>query len=229
MLTLGKFKFIKRENERKKLSFYERMKILRHKQGLLPIKKIITKGNSCRLNLNLFEMTNAQEIIPGLFVCGEGALSTLSNNFDLVIDCMSKPTDNNIYIGNPRVIHHNYDDGNHRILTEPKTKKLLRFVHNTRMANGKVLVHCQAGISRSISICILYMMYYKLSNNVNRIDNFNQSDFDEYRTHYSEYIPIFHNALYMVRQVRKRTNPNIVYSIILKEYGKTGIPPFANE
>ena len=85
MLTLEKFKFIKRENERKKLSFYERMKILRHKQGLLPIKKIITKCDSCRLNINSFEMTNAQEIIPGLFVCGEGALSTLSNNFDLAM------------------------------------------------------------------------------------------------------------------------------------------------
>ena len=96
MLKLGKFKFIKSETEHKKLSFYERMKILRHKQGLLPIKKIITKCDRRRLNINSLEMTNAQEIIPGLFVCGEAALSPLTTSFNLVINCMSRQTDNDI-------------------------------------------------------------------------------------------------------------------------------------
>ena len=35
------------------------------------------------------------------------------------------------------------------------------FPDNVRTCHGKVLVHCKAGISRSATVCIAYLMYHK--------------------------------------------------------------------
>jgi dual specificity phosphatase 12 len=38
-------------------------------------------------------------------------------------------------------------------------KPCIDYLEQVRTNGGRVLVHCQAGISRSASVCILYMMY----------------------------------------------------------------------
>jgi protein-tyrosine phosphatase len=61
-------------------------------------------------------------------------------------------------------------------------RQCVDFIENARNKGGRVLIHCSAGVSRSASVCILYMMYK------------NDLDFD--------------TAYKMLRQSRKQVCPN---------------------
>lgn len=68
------------------------------------------------------------------------------------------------------------------------------FINNAIVNNGKVFVHCHAGISRSGTICIAYIMKYKKIK--------------------------FEDALNLVREKRKKISPNKGFINQLKEYEK---------
>ena len=68
------------------------------------------------------------------------------------------------------------------------------FINNAINNNGKVLVHCHAGISRSSTICIAYIMKYKKMK--------------------------FEDALKFVRQKRPKISPNKGFIQQLRNYEK---------
>ena len=72
--------------------------------------------------------------------------------------------------------------------------KANEFINNAINNNGKVLVHCHAGVSRSGAICIAYIMKYKKMK--------------------------FIDALLFVRKKRQKINPNVGFIQQLREYEK---------
>lgn len=68
------------------------------------------------------------------------------------------------------------------------------FIHNAIINKGKVFVHCHAGISRSSTICIAYIMKYNHMN--------------------------LNNALNFVKEKRKKISPNKGFIHQLIEYEK---------
>ena len=72
--------------------------------------------------------------------------------------------------------------------------KANEFINNAINNNGKVLVHCHAGVSRSGAICIAYIMKYKKMK--------------------------FIDALLFVRKKRQKINPNEGFIQQLREYEK---------
>ena len=69
-----------------------------------------------------------------------------------------------------------------------------KFINDALKEKGKVLVHCHAGISRSSTICLAYIIKYK------------KMSFDK--------------ALELVKKKRDKINPNPGFIIQLKEYQK---------
>lgn len=86
------------------------------------------------------------------------------------------------FMGRFRYMHLNLHDNPSQKL-EHVLYRSCRFIENAISKGGKILVHCHAGISRSASIVIYYLIKkYKLS---------------------------YHNALHIVKNKRPIINPNI--------------------
>ncbi|KAL8179760.1 UNVERIFIED_CONTAM: hypothetical protein K2H54_072397 [Gekko kuhli] len=74
-------------------------------------------------------------------------------------------------------------------------KECIRFIHSCRLRGGNCLVHCLAGISRSTTIVLVYVMA------VTQLD--------------------WREALEAVKAVRPVANPNPGFRQQLEEYGKS--------
>ena len=66
------------------------------------------------------------------------------------------------------------------------------FIHGARLRDGNVLIHCLAGMSRSVTVCVAYVM---------TITNLNWKD-----------------ALKVVRTGRAVANPNLGFQTQLQEF-----------
>ena len=50
-----------------------------------------------------------------------------------------------------------------RFLTKFPLQVVADLIHENSLKSGKTIVHCMCGVSRSVSLCIAYLMTYKPS------------------------------------------------------------------
>lgn len=77
-------------------------------------------------------------------------------------------------------------------LVQPHISKTNDFIHEARLRNGAVLVHCLAGISRSTTLVVAYVM---------TVTNYGWKD-----------------SLNIVRAIRHEANPNIGFKKQLRMF-----------
>ena len=74
-----------------------------------------------------------------------------------VLNCAFECYDS--YPSNIKYLHANLNDSPYFKLI-PHLNKITQFIHKAKLSGGKILVHCQLGISRSTSCVIAYMIRY---------------------------------------------------------------------
>ncbi|KAF7635541.1 hypothetical protein Mgra_00005083 [Meloidogyne graminicola] len=135
------------------------------------------------------------KVIPGLYV---GGLSSAFNKKQLTenkiraIISICSGTGGHHFPSNFVVLHLNLHDS--------KDQKIIdqffhtnNFIHTHRLKNENVLVHCLAGVSRSVSICAAYLM---------TVTNLN-----------------YKRAIYFIKSRRYEAWPNLGFMNQLKEFG----------
>lgn len=127
------------------------------------------------LSSSLQKHSSAQiaEITDHLFLSGRGAITTERLKLLGITQVLNVAEEihNMTYPPDYPLICHFIamkDNSDEKILNS--VDKCFEYICNAKKNNGRILVHCVAGISRSASICIMYMMKYK---NLSLLDAYN--------------------------------------------------------
>jgi hypothetical protein len=99
-------------------------------------------------------------------------------------------------------------------LIENKLEECIDFIEEGIKQNEKVLIHCFAGLSRSVTIAIGYMMKKKADEIKNKKNNGTDIEESEYN--------LYHNSLNKIQRIRnEEARPgNIHFTMLLLEYEK---------
>ena len=104
------------------------------------------------------------QIVENLYVGNIESSQLYGNDFDLVVNCtpdIPKPTNCKKFIRIPI-----YDDPSEsdKLYMEIYGSNVLHEIYNTLKNNGKVLIHCFAGIQRSCAVTACYLIWiYKMT------------------------------------------------------------------
>ncbi|VDD84888.1 unnamed protein product [Enterobius vermicularis] len=108
------------------------------------------------------EYADVTEIVPGLFVCGVSALTLQCMeklNITLIINATEEVPNFASLGAIPRIKLWIEDTSQAYIL--PHFDNICDRIHAELTDNGKVLIHCVAGVSRSATLCLAYLTKYK--------------------------------------------------------------------
>lgn len=134
------------------------------------------------------------EVLPNLYIGPMWARLHI-RKFEIkhVVSLVSKPCDK--YPISKKVNEHYYsiEDSDNTVL-QPTLKNCLPKIHSARQANENVLVHCRAGVSRSASVVIAYLMLYE------------NMDFDTAMEHLRKVRPCISPNYGFMRQLRSLNN-----------------------
>ncbi|XP_053673964.1 dual specificity protein phosphatase 14-like, partial [Anopheles nili] len=102
-------------------------------------------------------------IVENLYLCGGGAnvdvlqkkgITLIINvTTEAELDDTELPAENTRYLRIPELNRHETN-------LEPYFHKVADMIHQERKAGGAALVHCVAGMSRSVTLCLAYLMKY---------------------------------------------------------------------
>ncbi|RWS20803.1 Dual specificity phosphatase: catalytic domain containing protein-like protein [Leptotrombidium deliense] len=99
----------------------------------------------------------AHEIIPNLFLGGIHALNV--HEYDYIIDISTYQLDERVIDKDKTLVIIARDDSQTQLSQYFEDTGL--FIHNALKHNKSILVHCFAGISRSVSIVVAYLIKYQ--------------------------------------------------------------------
>jgi protein-tyrosine phosphatase len=101
------------------------------------------------------------EVIPGLYVAGEKIAYNYQKLKEVgithVINCAGDVCENKFKSELDYLTYYLKDHRTENI--ECVFYETIRYIENALQNNGKVLVHCVQGVSRSVTICIAYLLY----------------------------------------------------------------------
>jgi protein tyrosine phosphatase len=101
------------------------------------------------------------EVIPNLFVGNETASFIYGNEFETIINCtksVSFPKSCKTCI---RLAVDDTPDEAKRLYNLIKAEQVLETINNSLANNKTVLVHCHAGMQRSCTVVVCYLIKYK--------------------------------------------------------------------
>ena len=177
---------------------------------LTPLTRVDEHSNTYSSIQSSLNSKNSSEVYPKLFV--GGLLDASPGNLDangithvlsVAKECDSNPGDNYVFKYIPLI---DDDDPNMKNIFE----EAFEFIDMGRK-NGKVLVHCFMGVSRSVTVTIAYMIRkYRLKCETKGImpDGSPSSH------------PFYTRALYKVQARREEALPNIFFCMILYDFDK---------
>ena len=104
----------------------------------------------------------SSEIIPGFMWLGDAsnAMDAETHGFNGIVNCAARDTLTNRDYYDPSWKYEEYtasDDPDYNILDE-HLDDFVNFMDECRGENNRVLVHCVAGINRSATLCIAYLV-----------------------------------------------------------------------
>lgn len=88
-------------------------------------------------------MKNYRHVFDDLYVGGHESSKNSSDGFDIIVS-MASPSENTDY-------NYSINDGEHKYT---KFRNAVDTIINELRSDKKVLVHCSAGLSRSVAVCV---------------------------------------------------------------------------
>jgi len=102
------------------------------------------------------------EVIPNLYICGVSALkpsTIIALNFDLVVNCTKEVPNMNLPPDVDRLKL--WLDDTEETDLMPHLHTAVDYIRMIMEVDGRVLVHCVAGVSRSAAVCLAYLVKYE--------------------------------------------------------------------
>jgi len=116
------------------------------------------------LHVSNEQMPSMNEVIRGRLYLGnvyafEDDMLFITNGIDRIVNCTSNPTSPGIIkkFGSENCVHYNLDDNLNEFIFEFFTK-FENFMKESNKKKMTVFIHCHAGISRSSTLVISYLM-----------------------------------------------------------------------
>ena len=132
------------------------------------MKKVITaheKGWTAKLeenlNMSMIVMDTPNEVYPGIWIGSYSSVADndfLSGEIDVVLN-MAIECDYKLGVPKVQLVKIGIEDG--RLTNIGVFSKAAEVIHQARSAGKTVLVHCAAGVSRSSTAVLTYLMLFK--------------------------------------------------------------------
>ena len=102
---------------------------------------------------------NLDEIITNLYIGNIESSQLYSNYFDLIVNCtvdITRPAHCKKFI---RISVNDTPEESDKMYMEIYRTQVFKEIYNTLQNNGKVLIHCFAGIQRSCAVTACYLIW----------------------------------------------------------------------